>query len=245
MATQIPAVLADAQIQLIFSAQVKNVRDLNSSWVHLLRTINRDLVSGNQTSLKTHTQLLGLLYCSWAESAFLKLIHTPRGFDGSTIRQIQQHKKDNGIAEAWKKCLELGIMRVPAAKAAGDLANIRQSLTRLVVTYIEGPALLRNKMAHGQWVVALNRENTAINSDLSRKIGELDVVQLSVMKNATEVLMNCIELLIQSPSKHFRSSIWEIVSRHDEQMLEQSKWTLEGKISQLKSRKPLSRSVGY
>lgn len=245
LATKIPSPLSDAQIQVVFSAQVKNVRNLNSAWDHLVRTINRDLISANQASIKTHTQLLGLLYCSWAESAFLKLTHTPRGFDGSLIRQIQQYKKDNGISEAWKKCLQLGLMRVPAAKDAGDLANIRQTLVRLIGTYIEEPALLRNKMAHGQWVVALNRENTAVNQDISNKIDALDVVQLSRLKNATEILINCVELLIQSPNKHFRSSIWEYVSKHDEQLTEQSKWTLSEKIAQLKARAPRSRSVGY
>jgi hypothetical protein len=210
-----------------------------------MRTINRDLVSDNAVSIKTHTQLLGLLYCSWAESIFVKLIHTPNGFHGDIIAQIQKCKKENGISESWKKCLELGLLRVPAAKAAGDIANIRQTLERLIGTYIESPSLLRNKMAHGQWVVALNRENTAVNHDISDKVGALDVVQLTVLKNATEILVNCLELLIQSPSKHFRSSIWEVVSKHDEQLTEQGKWTLSDKLEKLKARAPRSRSVGY
>ncbi|WP_295545360.1 hypothetical protein [uncultured Pseudacidovorax sp.] len=230
--------MSEAEIQTIFSAQVRNVRNLNSSWAHLLRSINRDLSDGNESSTRAHTQLLGLLYCSWAEAAFLKLIHTPRGFDDQLIKQIQRYKKDRGITEAWRKCLELGLMRVPNSKVAGDLANIRQTLNRFIGTYIEEPALLRNKMAHGQWVVALNRENTAVNVELTRKIEELDVVQLSILKNATQVLIECIELLIQSPHRHFRSSIWEFVCRHDEQLNEQSKWTLKAKLAQLRARRP-------
>ncbi|PKV46762.1 hypothetical protein CLU92_4192 [Janthinobacterium sp. 61] len=245
MATTSPPVLSDAQIQIIFSAQTKNVRALNSAWTHLVRTINRDLVSGNEVSLKTHTQLLGLLYCSWAESIFLKLIHTPRGFDGGMINQIQKVKKDNGVFFAWLKCLELGLLKVPAANAAGDIANIRQTLARLIKEYIEEPALLRNKMAHGQWEVALNRENTAINEDISRKIKDIDVVKLMALKSATEIVASCIELLIQSPHMHFRSSIKDVIWEHDQKLAEQSTWTLEEKIAQLKARAPRSRSVGY
>lgn len=175
----------------------------------------------------------------------MKLIYTPRGFDGCLINQIQKTKKENGVFAAWIKCLNLGLMKVPTAQAAGDIANIRQTLTRLIQKYVEEPALLRNKMMHGQWVVAFNRENTSVNSDISQKIEDIDVVKLMILKNATGIVANCIELLIQSPHKHFRSSIRSIICEHDQQLTKQSNWSLEQKVAKLKARAPKSRTVGY
>lgn len=98
-------------------------------------------------------------------------------------------------------------------------------------------------MAHGQWIIALNRENTAVNQVISEKIEKLDVVQLMILKEVTEILVSCIELLIQSPHKHFRSTIWEHISTHDEQLAKLSKRTLSEHVARLTARAPRSAKL--
>src|SRR5712691_10074243 len=93
----------------IFIAQVENVRELDSAWRYLNRTINADLVKNNQQSAFLHTKLLALTYCAWLEALFSKVIHTPYGLDLAEIDQIKEASRTDGIVSGWRKCIELAL----------------------------------------------------------------------------------------------------------------------------------------
>ena len=150
----------------VYQAQVENVRSLKVSMRQVHRSVNDALRSNDQACVSTFTKTYALLFCAWAEANFSKVLHTPYGFEVDEIEQVKR-AKGNGIAPAWKKAVELGLRHLEA-KRGSFRPNARKKLYELIDSHVFDPSLLRNKLAHGQWVVALNRENNALQEDLTK-----------------------------------------------------------------------------
>lgn len=231
----------DREDQLaIFKAQVTNVKELEKAWKHLQRTINRELIKENHTSAKLHTKMLALVFCAWSGANFSKLIHTPHGFDLDEIDQIKKETKSN-IVHGWDKCLTLGLRHINSSTKSNYLPNIQQKVSSLIKKYIQNPSLIRNKIAHGQWIKALNRDNTAINLDLTSTIEKIDVVVLNIWKESYKGLANIIEALIESPDRAFRRDYWKEIVELEQFLKDTSSWTLADKIRLLQRKKPRNK----
>lgn len=218
---------------IIFKSQTENVRALNKAWTHLLRSINRELSDDNLVSCAIHTKALALIFCAWSEASFLKLIHTPHCFELDEIRQIKA-LSSRDIVRGWLKCLELGLGRVSKTTKSNYIPNVRKSIERIIHTYVDEPRLLRNKIAHGQWAIALNRENDAKNEELTERIHAINVVDLTIWKEAFSCLNNMIECLIESPDRAFHRDYWHEIAKIEDHLSKTEKWTIESKIKKLK-----------
>jgi len=226
----------DEQIETIFAAQVQNVRELVRAWKHLNRDVNAACLKSQSTSLRIETKLLALVYCALAEAMFSKLIHTPKALSADAILQIKQELAIAGVREGWKKCVEIVLMAV-AAKNSSHAPNVRKTLGHLIDEYIHDPSMLRNKIAHGQWVIALNRENTAVNEEISMEIAELDVVELYRRKHALEMICSIIEDLIKSPNRAHQRDYWVHTVELGEKQKQMKQWSLETKVEQLREKR--------
>jgi len=226
----------------IFKAQTENVREIIKTWKHLQRTINHELVCDNLTSASVHTKLLALVFCAWSEANFSKLIHTPYGLDLDEIQQIKALAKGN-IVDGWLKCLELGLHRVSKTPKSNYIHNIKQAVERIITEYVQEPRVLRNKISHGQWKIALNRNNENTNNVLTEQIKNINVVQLNIWKEAHQGLSNIIEVLIESPNRAFHRDYWSEIVKVDEHLNKTKTWSLEEKIQILKKKKSLHKIV--
>ena len=222
----------------IFRAQTENVRELKKARCHITKSINFALRKNDQMSANMHTKVLALMYCAWAEASFSKLIHTPYGLELDEIEQIRRLHARQGVGPAWKKCLELGLSKISSRGNSGYIPNITQRIERIIDDYVIEPTLLRNKVAHGQWRNALNRENTAFNPELSKLLGTLDVVAVERWYKAQEILIDIIEMLIESPTRAFHRDYWRQICRLEERLTKRESWTLETKIIRL-MKKPI------
>jgi hypothetical protein len=194
----------DRTVQLeVFRAQTLNVRRLASAIGLVRRTIHGAMRRGDQQTEEAHCLMYGLLYCAWLEALFLKLVHTPHGFSLEEIEQLSRTQDKDGMHAAWRHCVELGLRHVPGVQA-GDVANMRQTLQRLLKTYVEEPAVLRNKIAHGQWQVALNRQRTAVNPSVTAQLALLDIVTIDKQRFVAGHIVAIVEALLESPERHFR-----------------------------------------
>jgi hypothetical protein len=219
----------------VFQAQTANVRELNSAWVHLKRSIHPQLLSGNEKGVEVHTRLLALTYCAWTEALFSKLIHTPYGFDLDEIDQIKTEARTNGVTAGWRRCLTLAIRHVEGERA-GHLANVTQSVNRLIDRYIESPSLVRNKIAHGQVVIALNRDNTDVNYDLTSEIEQLNIVALDRHKYACQGMADIVEAIIESPQKGAMRDYWTLTQQVTDHLTETEGHSIETKIALLREK---------
>lgn len=218
----------------IFKACVENVRKLKKERKQLKILFNNSLLSNRTQQEELLTKLYALLYSSFAEVCFLQTIHTPNGFSEDEIRQIS---RERNLENQWKKCLTLALSRIENNTNKGEIANKRQILFRLLNKYILEPSQLRNKIAHGQWAVALNSENSATNSNTTNKVKSLDFVQVDVLFEIYLKFGQVIEDLIESPHKtHFRDFYYHL----DElkALVEKTKeWTIASKKAILKNKK--------
>ena len=195
------------------------------------RSINAALRANDQLTVQAFTKIYALLFCAWAETNFSKVVHTPYGLDLDEIAQVQA-AKDIGIAVAWKKCVQLGLRHLDA-KRGNFKPNARQRLEAAIGDHVFDPSLLRNKLAHGQWVTALNRDNDAIQEEYTTKIKELDVVKIGGWIAGHELLAGLVEHLIESPKKTFIRDWYKYVVDLEHEMIEAERKTLKEHVTKL------------
>jgi hypothetical protein len=224
----------------IFVAQTANVRALETAWAHINRQINALILQRQHKSVEVATKFLALNYCALAEAIFSKLLHTPHGLELAEIEQVKAAAAAEGVKEGWLRCAELAARRIDGSKR-GHSQNVLQRVKGLVKSFIFDPSLVRNKLAHGQWAVALNRENTALNSELTRSIEDLTVVELYRRKHALEHLSSILEDIIESPNRAHRRDYWTHLTRLEEAQMKLSKWTVQAKMEQLFRKKSYAR----
>ena len=219
----------------IFRAQCENVRALCVVWRQINANINRHYTKDQTALAERETRLLAIVYCALAEGIFSKLIHTPNGLTLADIAQIKTAQSAYGVKDGWLKCVDLALTRVEAQRG-NHLPNVRQKLQRLISSYIFDPSLIRNKLAHGQWCTALNRESTAINAAITAEIQSLNIIELYRRRTALDSLSAIVEDIIESPNRAHMRDYWPRITEFETAALQQSNWTLAAKVAALKAK---------
>lgn len=218
----------------VFRAQTKNVKELERSWKHINRQLNAFLLTNNDVAVEVNTKILALVYCALAEALFSKILHTPKGLALGDIQQVKTATKA-GVKQGWIKCVELAMRNVQGVKGNHG-PNVRQRLERLIDEFIFDPSLLRNKLAHGQWCQALNRDNDAVNNDLTSELASLDAVVLYRRKDALQRLAAILEDIIESPNKAHHRDYWVHLDRYQEEQQKMVAWTMANKVRRLREK---------
>jgi hypothetical protein len=186
----------------IFHASVENVRELKKQRKTIKRLFNQSIKKRDYSSHDLLTKLYALLYSAFAEASFLKTINTPNGFLADEIAQIQTSRN---LEQGWSMCIDRAFNRIDKMVNRGEVQNKRQTLIRYLNSDVIAPSQLRNKIAHGQWSVALNSENISINHLTTLRVKNLDFVVIDIHFDLYQKLSQAVEDLIESPYKtHFR-----------------------------------------
>ncbi|OQX01612.1 MAG: hypothetical protein BWK80_59580, partial [Desulfobacteraceae bacterium IS3] len=200
--------MTDPEILNLYMLQSDNVRALWRVKTVLIKDINYQLRKSDDFQVGIKTKLLSLVYSAWSEAQFLQIVYTPKGFMYSEIVKIKEHKERHGISVAWRFLLEEAMKKVGDTSLNKDLKKRLQTLIQLIDKFIEEPSILRNKIAHGQWVHALNRENTAKNQDITNQLSSLDPVEIERRFEIHRYLGFIVRDLIQSPKAGFHRHYW-------------------------------------
>lgn len=219
----------------VFKAQVQNVRSIWSAMRQVHRSINSALRINDEPRAEAFTKVYALMFCAWTEANFSKVLHTPYGFELDEIAQVQAAKNDNGIAAAWKKCVELGLRHLKAGRG-NFKPNAQKKLAEFIDGHVFDPSLLRNKLAHGQWVVALNRENVAIQNDLTARIAALDIVRIGAWIEGHILLAELVEHLVESPERAFMRDWYQYVTDIEAKVVEYEKRTFGEHVKRLRAK---------
>lgn len=217
----------------IYRASVENLRELNKQRTSIKRLFNEAVEKNNQTGLHVLTKLYALLYSSFAELSFLKVIHTPYGFSEPEITQICNERN---LDQKWKKCIELAFRKIENTTNAGEIQNKKKTLLNHIEKYITEPSQLRNKIAHGQWKIALNNDNTDINPNTTQRINDLDFVKVDILFLVYQKIGQAIEDLIESPHKAHFNDFYSHMTELDTLISKTNTWNLESKIEVLKAK---------
>lgn len=184
---------------LIYIATVENVRELKKTLKYIKRKINEQIRVKKADQISPLTKVYLLTYSTWVESNLLKLVHIPDSFSTSEINQIKSQSK---IEDKWVKLLELVFRKFNLTKKGSEVPNKKKKIKRLIDKYILRPSLLRNKIIHGQWHIAFNRENTSINNELTDQIKNVDFVQIYIWVEVSELIFQIIEDLVKARSRN-------------------------------------------
>jgi hypothetical protein len=221
----------------IYKAQVKNVIAIRRSFDFTNRNLNNAMRRNKQQDIEMLWKELYLKYVIYSESLFWKTVYTPYGFSISEIDQIIKNSRKNGISEAWKKCLELGLKRIRKINK-NDYNRFKNEIGIMVNKYILQPSQIRNKIAHGQWEIALNNDLSNINQDLTIELKALNGIDAIKLKKCFEYFCDMIEILIESPEKTFRNNYWVKLNEMKEYIKQTATWSFSIKQAKL-TQKPI------
>ena len=227
----------------VFVAQTENVRALEQAWKHINKSLNAAYSGSDTTSAEIHTKVLAQVYCAFAEAVFSKVIHTPDGLTLDEISQVKSQGKKSIVA-GWKKCVELSLKKVQGKKS-GHVPNAQKKIFALIDNYVFDPSLLRNKIAHGQWRVALNSDNTKINADFTAKVNSINVIDLYRYKEAFQSLYRIVEDIIESPNKAHHRDFWILITKFETEQQKMASWSLEEKVKALKKKRARAKKYKY
>jgi hypothetical protein len=183
--------------------------------------------------------LYAITFSAWAEANFSKIVHTPYGFSVNEISQILLRRDRNGVSSGWKKAVELGLQHLSAQRGSFG-PNARRRLERAIDAHVFEPSVLRNKLAHGQWVVALNQANDAIQSEITEEVGRLSITLIDGWIACHRELAGVVETLIESPKRTFARDWHGFVVSLEERMGEAARRTLADHVVTIR-RRPISR----
>ncbi|HGE6108164.1 TPA: hypothetical protein ACGG8A_003496 [Vibrio cholerae] len=231
--------MTDSEIKELFKIQSRNVRHLKKVEKNLTMDINYHLLKGDDFKVGIKTNFYSLLYSSLSEAQFLQILHTPNGFSYAEIQKVNNKRS---IVDKWKCMLDIALSKVGDFKADSDIANKRNHLLDIITTYIENPQTIRNKIAHGQWVCALNSKNTKENAATTAAVKSINVVEISRWYTVHQYLCFIMRDLVQSTPGTFNQSFNENYSKLDTFLTESASWTLTTRINDIK-RKYQNRKV--
>jgi len=226
--------MTDEEIFELFKLQSENVRSLRRTLNILNKDLNHQLRKSDLFQLSVKTKIYTLIYSAWSEAQFTQILYTPRGFLWSEIEKIKLTKKSNGIASGWFYMLEMAMQKVGSTESSQDLKQRLNKLIEIVKSYIEEPSIVRNKIAHGQWVYALNSDNTALNVDITQQLNDLDYIEIAKKIRIHEFLGYIVRDLIQSPKNGFHNYYWTNIVNLEKYVIESSGWSISSKKELLK-----------
>lgn len=225
----------NATRQAIFFAQVENTRELETAIKMIRRAVHDGLRTGNDVHVRIQTKVLAQVFCAWAEANFLKVIHTPHGFALSEVMEVKRQWKEHGLAEGWGNAVQLGLRKVPAQKS-NFVPNARQEIMRAIQAYVKDPSLVRNKVAHGQWAVALNRGNTAVNQDVTNTMAALTIIEVDRWHGCHKRLAAIVESLIESPERTFARDYWPQLQDLEAFSQRTAGWSMQDRTGSVKAK---------
>ena len=165
----------------------------------LLRQLNRCLATNNLSAVESLTISFALMFSTWAEAQFMQVLHTPDFLQDSDIEDARA----KCIEKQWIYLLDKGFARVQENQPLKD--EKKHDIALIIQKNTVQASLIRNKLAHGQFQIALNREWTNKREDMTTQIAELDFVKIDYLFKIQQVIGFLIRDLVQSPgNSHHR-----------------------------------------
>lgn len=195
--------------QELAKAHAKNKKQLRKAKTQIKLALNRAIKEKNEILEYVNIRLYFLLSVAWLESTlnFILNYYGPNiGDSDKKLVEIESSQESK-----WRKLIELSFRRQYLGgnknKALnvlnlghtnfGRYQNLNEILDNQVTIFIG----IRNKLAHGQWAIALNNEGTSKQQDTTSAIWKLTKKDTILLNKHIEVFSNLIEFLVASKIK--------------------------------------------
>jgi len=188
-------------------AHLKNLSVLRKATKLIDRELNLSIRGKNEFKEQIYLRILLLLWMTWAECKLNTLLTVPPQVSDVDRKYINENAKSE--IDRWLLLLELFIRRrylddnrkKPLDRLTlGHTAFTRYSTVREMIERISTYIEIRNRLAHGQWHIALNSNLNAENPQITQSIWKITKTDILVLKRHLIVLGAIINDLISSKS---------------------------------------------
>jgi len=159
---------------IMLEYQIKSVKKTTQTMIGRKIWFEDNNINTNvsEEEIKSGTQLFAFLICSWLEARLMKLIYegSSVAFSECEISKIRNFRK---MKDKWRECFLMSICKCygfsyseytdySSSFSSGSVQ--RQNYNDILSFFddIEEAITIRNRLAHGQWNIQLNSDNTAI-----------------------------------------------------------------------------------
>lgn len=172
--------------------------------------IKESIRRNEQSQVDAFTRILAQLVNSWIEVRVLKLIYEPNAFTEDQVEEILNIQVLNA---KWKKALFYSYSKSFKISDPSKIQDDRYKyLSDLINSDFLESNIVRNKLAHGQWKYAFNKELTAINDDITKRVNDENVMKLQIkMKIFKDIAQIIHDLTVSKPT--FERDFDKYVSR--------------------------------
>lgn len=166
-----------------------NKQQMHKAIIQLDRALNDDIMRDKNDLARIHVRCLFILWVSWLESQMNVLLHSANKLKFEERRVIIGAGSE---VKRWSCMLDILFRKHYLDGKQGALSKVRltatpyyryMELSSIIANDIEPFIEIRNRLAHGQWYVALNNEGTAKNPIITRKLWTLTKQDILLAKS--------------------------------------------------------------
>jgi len=189
----------------IGKAHLLNLNTIRKSTRIIDRELNLAIRGKNEFKEQMYIRILLFLWMTWAECKLNSLLTTQSQLSDDDRKFIQ--KKAKSEVERWFLLLDLLVRRryldgdeqkqLDELTLGGVTFNRYSTVQKMIERvgfYIE----IRNRLAHGQWTVALNSNRTSENPKITQSIWSITKTDILVLKRHLIILGAIMHDLIAS-----------------------------------------------
>jgi hypothetical protein len=160
-------------------------------------------------------------------------------YDAAGILLKNNNVRERNIEEKWKKLLELSLNKFFSSKYSIDVDRnkLQGDIDLYLKIYVIEQSEIRNKIAHGQWILALNSKGNKANITTTNKIKLLNLNDIRIQFDIFDKLSLLIETLVKSSPRTFRRDLEKLCTELNAISTESSKRTFQQTEILLKKRK--------
>lgn len=215
----------------------------------LNRTLNKALARKEHNEAYVHIRCLFILYVSWLEVSMYCILHSANKLSSDERQTIiclnkEIDKWDKIVDICFKKYYLSTRQRIFSKVNLGPTTFYRyQELHNLINVHISSYISIRNRLAHGQWSIAVNSKGTGKSQELTTNIMTLTKKDIMLIKTILNNFVNLITALCCSKTV-FENNYDTFIHKIDlgkTQIEERYQWT----IDHLKKSQIRKESLGY
>ena len=193
-------------VEELAKAHIKNLHSIRKATTQINRALNAAIKNRDELQERMYVRLIIILWMTWAECKLNALLtEHPQVTD-----QDREHIDSSSRSELdrWNLILETFVRRRYLDDDPGrELSRLTlghttfhryMTLSELINNNIALYIEIRNRLAHGQWHIALNSELSAKNPDLTQRIWKLSKVDVLILKRTLIVISRAISDLVSS-----------------------------------------------
>lgn len=205
----------EGSVMCLYDYHCENLRQIENAIGLISRELKDSISKEDENEVKSYTRLLTYLLSCWTEVRLYKIIeetHNNRFTDAQKKKILKTGNRENNLENKWKNTISIAMCQAFNIPETTDQTLIKQHLENDEINHerynniieclndeLSMSILLRNKVAHGQWVHALNNGNTAINEDTTNEMHNINIVEIQLQHKMYESLANIINDLVVSP----------------------------------------------